>query len=371
MANVALLGTYETKHSELSALSDFLEALELEVLPIDVSLGTSGEILPGDAKVDRMKQVARYAGLALKNGNISAVLALGGGTGSEIALNAMRSVSVSIPKFLITTLPFDPRHALAENGAVIIPTLCDVQGMNATLRMTFERVARMVQASVTPVKTSPPVLSVGVSLLGTTQKACDEILPRLTANGFETLTFHANGFGGAAFVRFVREGMLKGAIDLTLNELVRQHVGGPHVKMPDRYSCMSHIPRVVLPGAISFFDAGPYDQVSHDLLRRPHYRHSSYFTHVKLSPEEMHRVANALAADLNQSQRPCTVILPMSGFSSEDRYGGAIEDLDMRVQLADILESAAKAYIVERIPYHIGDSETAEIAVRHLQKILK
>lgn len=368
MTHVCLLGTFETKQSELAALTDFLEDLDLEVVPVDLSLGASGEILPGESKIHRMEQVGQKASLTLEKGGFSAAIALGGGTGSEIALNAMRSLT--IPKFLITTLPFDPRHALADNGTVLIPTLCDVQGMNSTLRQIFERSARMVKASIKPTQSYEQVLSVGISLLGVTQKACDEILPRLTACGIEPFAFHANGFGGAAFTRFAKEGMLHGVIDLTLNDIVRQLVGGPHVEMPDRYSGMSHLPRVVLPGAISFFDAGPYDQMSPEQLERPHYRHSGYFTHVKLLPEDMRCVGEALAADLNLSQRPCVVILPMGGFSSEDRPGGAIEDLSLREQLADILEGAAKAYAVERVPHHINDAETAEIAVAHLHEIL-
>lgn len=366
MVDVALLGTFETKKVELSALEHALRARNLSVDLIDLSLAPSGTRLPGEAKLAKMHEAAHRAATALANTQATAVLALGGGTGSEMALEAMHDLPISTPKFLITTLPFDPRHALADNGTILIPTLCDIQGLNASLRATFDHVASLIHASMRSLEITQAAQSIGVSLLGVTQRACDEILPRLAQHGFEPFAFHANGFGGAAFSRFVKENKISAAIDLTLNEIVRLNIGGAHTKMPDRYTCMSHTPRVVLPGAMTFFDAGPHNQVSAELLSRPHYRHSGHFTHVKLTVDEMSKVAHALAVDLNQSVAPCTVVIPMGGFSSEDSPGGAIEDEGLRELVADTLETHAVAYSVERIPNHIGDAETANVAVSRL-----
>lgn len=366
MADIALLGTFQTKAAELAVLEQLLQASGLQVTKVDMSLGATGQCLPGEAKVKRMKAQAVLAARALLDAQASAVLALGGGTGSDMALNALRGLPIETPKFLITTLPFDPRDALADNNTVLIPSLCDIQGLNDVLLMTFERAVALVKASVTttPMRRTAP--AIGLSLLGVTQAACDHILPRLAAHGLETMSFHANGFGGAAFTRCVEEDRLAGTIDLTLNELVRMHVGGPLVAMPTRYTAQAHLPRVVLPGATTFFDAGPISNLTDALRARPHYSHSSHFTHVKLLPDEIAQVAKALADALNQSHAPCSVLLPMGGFSSEDRPGGAIEDPDLRHLLADILETNARAYSIERLPHHIGDPETADLAVSRL-----
>jgi uncharacterized protein (UPF0261 family) len=56
------------------------------------------------------------------------VVGLGGGTGGEIILRAMHALPFDFPKILITTLPFDPRAALADNAITLVPTLVDVAG---------------------------------------------------------------------------------------------------------------------------------------------------------------------------------------------------------------------------------------------------
>lgn len=367
MAVVALLGTIETKAEELTALAEAFANEGLTSHTIDLSLGACGAILPGEAKLARMAAQVDAAAAAIAAAAPSAVVALGGGTGSEMALRIMRDLPLALPRFMITTLPFDPRAALADSPVTLIPTLCDIQGMNASLRQIFARTAAMVagalRAGAAPGITRP---SVAVSLLGVTQQAGEAVLARLRTAGQETTAFHANGFGGAAFVRFATAGMLSGAVDMTVNEIVRMHVAGAHVPMPERFRCAARLPRVVLPGALNFLDGGIAAQMPDAWTARPHYRQSSYFTHVKLTPEEIARAAGALADDLNASTAPCEVLLPMSGFSSEDRSGGAIEDAALREVAAEVFEAKARAFGVTRLPFHINAPETARAAVSRL-----
>ena len=367
MLDVALLGTFETKAEELAALAQALAAEGLTPHIIDLSLGACGAILPGEAKLARMAAQVEAAAAAIAAAAPSSVVALGGGTGSEMALRIMRELPLALPRFMITTLPFDPRAALADSPVTLIPTLCDIQGMNAALRQIFACTAAMVagalRAGAVPEDARP---SVAVSLLGVTQQGGEAMLARLRAAGRETAAFHANGFGGAALVRFARAGMLSGAAEMTVNEIVRLHVAGAHVPMPERFRAMGHLPRAVLPGALNFLDGGIEAQMPEAWKTRPHYRQSSYFTHVKLTPEEIARAAAALAEDLNASTAPCEIFLPMGGFSSEDRPGGAIEDAGLREIAAGVFEAKARAFGVTRLPFHINTPEAAEAAVSWL-----
>ncbi|NDR58697.1 Tm-1-like ATP-binding domain-containing protein [Aliiruegeria sabulilitoris] len=365
--SVALLGTFETKPEELHALSLMLAGHGLAVAPFDLSLASGGEVLPGEEKLRRMAKKVEQASAGIVAADPGAVLAIGGGTGSEMALRAMRALPLGLPKFMITTLPFDPRAALADNDVTLIPTLCDIQGMNAPLRRIFTRTAAMVAAVASPLPVhGVPKKAVAVSLLGVTQQAGEKILERLVKAGQETATFHSNGFGGAALARFASQGALCGVIDMTVNEIVRMHVAGAHVPMPTRYTCAAALPRIVLPGTLNFLDGGIRDQMPEEYKARPHYRQSSYFTHVQLTEAEMDTAARSLAADLNQSTAHCEVLVPMGGFSSEDRPGGAIESLALREQAAEIFEAEARAYTVTRLPHHIADHETADEAVSRL-----
>ena len=155
-------------------------------------------------------------------------------------------------------------------------------------------------------------------------------------------------------------------IDLNLHELGRMRLAGVCVPMADRFTGAGHLPRVVLPGALNFLGLGAIETLGPAYLDRPHYRHSGHFTHVKLTKPEMREQATALASALNQSTGPTHVIIPMGGFSHEDRPGGAIDDPELRDITAEILTAQARAYSVDLIAHHINDAPTADLAVTAL-----
>lgn len=366
MTRVLLIGTHETKGAELAALSDALVAHGIVPDPVDISLGAGGAVLPGAAKLARMEARADEAGLeaAARAKGCLAALAIGGGTGGEVALGVLRVLPADLPKLLITTLAFDPRGPLADCGIMLIPTLCDIEGVNPTLARVFETAAAMVAglATALPV-TAATGLSVAVSTLGATGPAGAAVARALSNRGAVATVFHANGYGGAAFARFIREGQAAGVIDLNVHELGRMRLAGAYVPMPDRFTGASALPRIVVPGALNFLGLGAIDTLKPDHRARPHYRHTGHFTHVQLTEAEMETQAAALADALNQSTAPTHVLIPMGGFSHEDRPGGAIEAPQLRAIAAEVLEAQARAFSVEALPHHINAPETAQAAV--------
>ncbi|GAB5447649.1 Tm-1-like ATP-binding domain-containing protein [Gymnodinialimonas sp.] len=374
MARVLLIGTFETKQAELGYLADALARNGLDVEEVDVSLGSGGVVWSGAEKLARMAEKAEAASarIAARCDECFVALGVGGGTGGEIVLAALKGLPAAYPKLLITTLAFDPRAALADTAITLIPTLCDIEGLNPTLRQVFENTAAAI-AGIYRAQVAPrsDALSVAVTTLGATNRAGAEVTRLLAETGREATVFHANGYGGAAFARFVTEGHAKAVIDLNVHELGRLRLAGAHVPMPNRFSCADALPRVVLPGALNFIGLGAIDTVSAAHRARPHYRHSSQFTHVKLTEEEMADQAHALAQALNAAQAPCHVIAPMGGFSHEDRPGGAIEDAGLRGIAAEVLEAQAKAFDVTRIPHHINTPETATAVIEALNSALE
>lgn len=369
MNPVLLLATLETKAEEAEYLQKALHGRDVEVEQVDISLGSGEEIWNHKRKVRCMAEVSDRVSSGINSfpDRASAVVGIGGGTGGELALRILRTLPFDLPKFLITTLPFDPRVAVADNSIVMIPTVADIEGLNSSLRMVLDNAAAMIAGLArSRGRSYSPVKSIGLSTLGATRIAARSIISRLRRAGHEVTTFHANGYGGAAFAKFAGEGVLAGAIDMTVHEITRMHVTGSHVAMPERFTAMGDLPRVVLPGGMNFLGLGEIDLVPPMYLERLHYQHSGFFTHVKLTPDEMETACAALAEDLNQTSSTTRVIIPMGGFSHEDRPGGSIEDKTLRMVAAECLESRARAYEVERIECHINDEETADMAVHML-----
>lgn len=368
-ADIALLATVETKADETGYLRRAIEAQGCTVEVIDVSLGSGGRVWSGADKLSAMDAVGARVGATLDaaaGGRLRAVVGLGGGTGSEIVLRALTALPPHFPKMLITTMPFDPRAAVADNSIVLLPTLADICGLNATLRRVLTTGAAMIAGlcrSHAVRQPSGDAPSIGITALGATAGAIDHLTGRLRARGREYTVFHANGFGGAAYARFAQAGAFGAVVDLTVHEITRWMFAGAHAPMPHRFTAAARLPQIILPGGLNFIGLGESRAVPRRYLGRPHYRHSGYFTHVKLTAEEMERAAAALADQVARATGPVRVIVPMGGFSHEDRPGGAIEDRRLR----EIAREALAARLpVDVLPHHICDPRTAEAIVAAL-----
>ncbi len=146
---------------------------------------------------------------------------------------------------------------------MLVPTLIDFAGLNAAMRAVLDRAAVMVAGLAGLPREKPSEKSVAISVLGATQGAADLLNAGLGATGAETAMFHANGYGGAALVRFAREGRLKALVDLTPHELSRMHLAGAHVAMPDRFAVAAELglPQVLLPGGLNFIGLGSLESL--------------------------------------------------------------------------------------------------------------
>ncbi len=376
MAEILLLATLDTKGSEATYLAGALARQGRSVEIIDLSLGAGGEVWPGPRKLARMAEVAEAAGLKVAEAvgrGARAAIGLGGGSGGEMILRIMEAQPIDFPQVLVTTLPFDPRPALARTGIVLVPTLIDFAGLNAAMREVLDRAAVMVAGLAGLPRGKPSEKSVAISVLGATQGAADLLNAGLNAAGAETAMFHANGYGGAALVRFAREGRLKALVDLTPHELTRMHLAGAHVAMADRFAVAAELglPQVILPGGLNFIGLGPLESLPESYRSRVHYAHSGFFTHVKVTEAEMASLARLLAQNLNASRAPVIMIVPMGGFSHQDCPGGAIEDEGLRrVFLEAFRASATPAIRIQPIDAHINQPETAAAVLVALKPVL-
>ncbi len=370
--SVLLLATYDTKLEEADYLISALTALGVDVERCDMSLNAKGAQWSPEAKLAGMQDATQRA-IAHISGSKQLgrrmVVAIGGGTGGQIALKVLQSLPVSMPKVLVTTLPFDPRFIIADSSIVLVPTIADLCGLNATTRAALDQAAAITAGlhhATLPTGPASLTPSVGVTSLGVTGPGTDALCARLREDGHEVTVFHANGFGGAAFTRWARDGAFKSVIDYTPHELTRINVAGIHAEMPERFTATGHLPRVVLPGGVNFIGMGQADLMPGLFRIRPHYSHSPLFTHVQCTVEEVETCAHVLGTALAQATAPVRVLIPMGGFSSEDRPGGAIEKPDLRAAFADALETHIP---LTRLAGHINDKSVAHAAADALRDI--
>jgi len=366
-ATVIVLSTLETKQDVTDYLVTCLSEKGAKARVLDISLASGGTILDSLGKLDAMEARVQAAALTLAQdlGRACAVVALGGGTGGEIAMRIFRSLPATFPKVLITPLPFDPRAAVAETSVMLVPTLVDICGLNDTLRDVIRNAAAMVAGLCGGPRRTQVEPSIGVTGLGSTEAAVKGLVSGLAVQGHEATVFHSNGFGGAGFARFAQAGAFKAIVDLTPHEVTRLHIAGAHIPMPTRFSAGGDLPRILLPGATNFIGLGETSTLASEYLERPHYQHSGYFTHAKVTPDEMAQIANILIDALNANTGPRALIVPMGGFSHQDCPGGAIEDPALRGVFLETARARLAADIsLQVIDAHISspDITTAILA---------
>lgn len=373
---VLVLATLETKSEETNFLMQCLAEHGVAAQSIDLSLH-AGAVLGGPEKLQAMNRAvdrAKTAVAEMSSGDVNVVIGIGGGTGGEIALRVLQSLPVTYPKVLLTTLPFDPRIAAADSSIIIVPTLADICGLNPTLRELLENTAALTAGLCSTRRTVDACIaetSVGITALGATEGAVTPLVTALREHGQESTVFHSNGYGGAAFTRFIQRDAFNALVDLTPHELTRIEVAGAHVDMPDRFRAGSDLPRIVLPGALNFIGLGEQASLPDQYKNRAQYAHSSYFTHVKLSENEMAHVAAELATLLNALTGPVSLIIPMGGFSHQDRPGGAIEDLNLRQIFLDTVQTQISSRIgVTVLEEHLFDPTVTVAITNTLEKLL-
>lgn len=366
---ISLLATLDTKSEESDFFCNALEQMGLVVQVVDISLRTEGKIESGEQKLKAMADTCARIRSTLTETmgpDCKAVVGIGGGTGGEMVLDIMNDLPATIPKVLITSMPFDPRPKMAETSIVIVPTVVDVAGLNGTLRQVLTRAAGIVHGLCVSPQVAEQRSSIGLTALGATGQAAEALLQGLKEMNEECTVFHANGFGGAGFARFAESGAFKAVIDLTCHELTRLHFAGDHVPMANRFAAAAEIPQIVLPGGMNFLGLGEFEKIDQEYKSRPHYQHSNLFTHVKVVAEEMAAISKALAENLNQARAPAHVIVPMGGFSHRDCPGGEIEDAQLRQVCLEVLSTEAVHFSIESISEHINAPATAARILRKL-----
>ena len=370
---IALLATLDTKSEEVGYFSECVSRLGLDIIVVDIGLRTENPLLSGNGKVLAMERAAHRSETELRQlilkGKISVLVGMGGGTGAQIAVSVLNSIGEPIPKMLITTMASDPRKTILDDSIVIIPTIADLFGLNPTVCGSLSRAASVAAGLATCSQASwaiAPSRTVGVTALGITAKGVSEATEQVRELGLLPTIFHANGFGGNAFALRAKRGEFLAVIDFTMHEVSSLLFDQQTQVSSDRLTCSGAIPRVLVPGGVNFFTKGPAKGLEGHMADRPHYSHSPDFTHVSLTASEMSRVGKFVARAVNVGRSPTSVVIPMGGFSSEDRTGGAIENEAGRIAFATALREIDGVRMVNA---HINDRETVSVVIEEFERV--
>jgi uncharacterized protein (UPF0261 family) len=392
---VLLIGTLDTKGDELLFTRDLIRARGHQVLLLDAGVlkdpGTAPDVpaaevakaaggdLPGlRQQGDRgvaLEVMARGAAVVaerlFRDGQINAVLGLGGSCGTAIATAAMRALPVGLPKVMVSTMASGnvASYVGVKDIAMLYP-IVDISGLNRISRRILANAAGavcgMMEQPVPPSEDRPVIAA---TMFGVTTPCVEQVRKRLEGAGYEVLVFHATGSGGRAMEGLIDAGFVAGVADVTTTEWCDELVGGTLSAGPERLDAAARagIPQVVSVGALDMVNFGARESVPAQFSDRHFHVHNPSVTLMRTTAAESARLGEIIAGKLNRARGPVTVLLPLRGVSMLDQEGKPFYDAAADAALFDALRIHLDPRI-ERVELdlHINDPKFADAIADHL-----
>jgi uncharacterized protein (UPF0261 family) len=312
-------------------------------------------------------------------GRICGVIGLGGAQGTEISTYAMRTLPLGVPKVMVSTVASGQTPFGIYTGTrdiTIMHSVVDILGLNSLTRRVLANAAGavvgMAQAKV--IEPGNPRTRVGMTIYGQTTPAALAIKPRLENMGCEVFAFHSNGTGGRAMEELAVENMLDVIFDLSTHEVTDELFGGIHASDSQRLLAggIKGIPRLVVPGALDLITLGEPETIPEAYRAQPSVRHNPHITLVRLTADQMMRVAEVVAGRLNQAKGPVTVAIPKGGYSFYNREGLHFRDVEADRLFVETLRSILKPGIpIIEIKSHVNDPLFVEEILLVFQKLTR
>ena len=312
---------------------------------------------------------------------IHGAIAMGGGEGGVMAASAMQVLPPGFPKIIITPLAsgfttFGTFVGIRD--IMVMHSLVDISGLNDISRVIFNNAAAAISGMVRNYKpiTLKGKKNVGLSALGTIQKAIDVVLPKLKSAGFEPIVFHANGVGGQIMEEMIDKDYFCAVIDFSLNEITNHIAGQPALcdAGPNRLEAAGRkgIPQLIIPGCVDFFQQGSKETIPEKWHDRKMYYHNPKFTLIRPNHEEMKKIAEMFCKKLNVAKGPVKVILPLCGMSIGGVKGGSTYDPEGDQIFFNTLKKCInKDILIIEEKMHVNEEDFANRVFKEFISMLK
>lgn len=416
---IAIIGMLDERESGLALIKNYIEQKGHKALLIDISIGTGAigytlkpdipcdEVaLAGGTPIDTVRKMlakerdkatsSMAEGLGKKlldlhgAGDLNGVIAVGGMTGTFIALTAMKKLPFGMPKLLISSVAAMPAYSkkLAEYFGVrditVMHSVVDTVGLNPLVRKLMVNgagaICGMVEEFMPAQKDKKP--SIAITEFGFCDKGAHYVR-ELLEGSFNIVSFHATGLGEKAAGELVGQGLFEAFVDLVPAGFSEYLLGGNRAAGPDRLDAGINQgkPYILSPCGFDMISCGPIQRreegdslwVSRKIADRKLLIQDAIRVQARTSPKEMQTIARAVAEKLNKHENKKLVkfIVPTKGFSSISVKGGALYDPISDITFIDeFRENLDPEIDIIEIDTHINTPEFAQAVVDALEQTL-
>lgn len=389
-----VLGTFDTKGTELGYAADLIRATGVPVRTVD--LATTGErespadVAPTEVASahpdgagavftgDRGSAVAAMADALVTylagRDDVAGVLGLGGSGGTALVTPAMQALPVGVPKVMVSTVAGgDVSGYVGAADIAMWHSVTDVAGLNRISRQVIGNAAHaLAGACAHPVPAAEDRPAVGLTMFGVTTPCVTAVTEQLA--GYDPLVFHAVGTGGRAMEKLADDGLLTAVLDISTTEVCDHVAGGVLSAGPERLDAIARtgVAYVGAAGALDMVNFGAPDTVPERYADRLFYPHNPQITLMRTTPDECRAIAEFIAGKLNACPGPVRFLLPEGGVSALDAPDQPFWDPEADAVLFDTLEGAVEQTPDRRVlrsPHHINDPEFAAELVAAFREV--
>ena len=402
MKTIAIAGTFDSKGKEFLYIKGLFEELGLSTYTIDTGIFepkfkpdvTNTEVAKAigiDIKELALKkdraQATEIMSQAMeklvpelyRQGKFNGIMSIGGSGGTSLVSPAMRALPIGVPKLMLSTVASgNTAQYVGTSDMIMMPSVVDVSGLNSISLKIFKNavfaMAGMLKFEHMESEKVEKKPIIAATMFGVTTPAIDFAREYLEANGYEVLVFHATGSGGRSMESLIRDGYIKGVLDLTTTEWCDEIVGGVLAAGPNRLEAagMMGIPQVVSVGALDMVNFGPFKTVPEQFKNRNLYKHNPTVTLMRTNVEENIKIGKKIVEKLNEAVGPTVMMLPLRGVSMIDAPDQPFYGKDEDEALFNELRLGLNKDVVQLIelPNHINDQDFAVAAAQKLLDLM-
>lgn len=394
---VWLIVTMDTKAQEARYLRTELMSRGLKVKLIDTGILkespddvdiTQKDVLGENADKIRLTktrtEASKYMALGLcrvikglyGQGELAAVVSIGGSGGTTLASEAMRQLPIGVPKVIVSTMASGNTLPYVQGEDILlINPVVDIQNLNFLTRRALRNAAAIVQGMLSvPEMQDEDKPTIAITGFGVTTPCVDACVSQLEKAGYEVLVFHARGTsGGRIMEKMISEGVFAGVLDLTTSEIADEVGGGIYAVGEQRLRTAASmgIPYVVTPGALEMINLGSEDTLTEEQKQRVLYHHSPSSVKMRADKRDMRRAADLFAGRLADNSGNVAVLIAEKGFSSVNAAGQVFYDPEAdQAFIEELKDKSDKTILIKTLDYHHNDQEFADECVKTLLDII-
>ena len=386
---ILVTGTCDTKGDEILYMKEYIESKGLRCLVLDLglkedpknfqpdftrqqlaeSIGSSLDELIEDAKAGRyevaVEKLAKGAEAIIHNlqrdGMIDGILAIGGSMGTAIGLRSLRCLPVGFPKVLVSTVAVsDYLHPhFIKSDVILVQPISDFFGLNQWSKRDLKRAASTICNIVIEEEALEEGKWLGLTAIGWVASVVPPIKRLMEEKGFKVAITHSVSMQTGILEDLIRQGVVKGMIDLCPFELLHEITGGAcHSRNRLEAAAEMGVPTIVAPGSIGVFTMNTLQMPEYKKQGRFTIEHNEILGTAKPTIEEMIKTAELMCTRLNASKGKVAVLVPSQGFFNYDQKGKMYYNPEGRAAFINVLKEKLDPKInLEILDCHWEDLE--------------